>query len=122
MPNPRSTLSDSGRSTTGGQVVGYHFPPIGRKCPRIACFLRKRVPAFSRLLRPCRPISVRFSSCATSRDGRRKKPAPSSASPRSIRGYSYIVHAPKFGVCLSSTSRKSRVLKIFGYLEEEHFG
>ena len=105
--NMRSTLIASCQWITSGQVIGYHSPPIGRKCRRIACFHGKRVRVLIERSRPYRPISVRSSPCATSKDGRQRKPVPSSAFPRSISGCSSTVHGRRCAGYLRNTSRKS---------------
>ena len=107
--NLLSTLTDSCQQITSGQDIGYRSPPIGRKRLRIACFHRKRTHALNERSKPSRQISGRSSSCATSRDGRLRKPVVSSSFPRGISGYSSTVPDQRCGTSLRSTSRRSRL-------------
>src|SRR5579864_4850553 len=92
---------------TTGQDIGY--PSSGKKCPKSACCRRKHACALNEQSKPCRPISGRSSSCATSRDGHLMKSAAPSAFPRGISGCSSTAPGRRYGVRLRSTFGKSRL-------------
>src|SRR6266516_7294917 len=113
-----SILIDFSHQIISGQAIGSRFPLIGRRCPRSACFHRKLRPLLRKRLQPCHPVSVRSSSCATSRDGRRQKPVTSSEYQKAISGCFSTAHARKCVAYLRTISRKSRLHMILRDLFE----
>ncbi len=73
----------------------------------------KHMRALRKRLKLCPPVSVRSSSCATSRGGRRRKPAAFSGYPRPISACSSTGRDRRSVERLKSISRKSRLHKIF---------
>src|SRR6266487_5129715 len=122
MPNLLSILINSCQQITDGQAIGYHSPPIGRRCPRNAYFHRKRVRILRRRSRPYHPTSGISLSCVTLKDGLQWKSAAFSEYPRSISGCFSTALDQRCGTYLRSTFRKSRLRKIFRNWKKGAFG